>query len=60
MSKATFNSNTVIAEFKRGDTAPDMSKDNRNVLPKSPKVRQILNDYWADENDRRKAKPDLR
>jgi hypothetical protein len=57
MSNAIFKSNTVIAEFNRGDTALDKSKDKRNVLPKSPKVRQILNDYWTDENDRRKAKP---
>jgi hypothetical protein len=54
MSKATSKSTSATTEINR--TAPDRDKlkDKRNVLPKSPKVQQILRDYWAAENDRRK------
>jgi hypothetical protein len=35
-------------------------EDRRNLVPKSPKIQQILNDYWIPEKDRRKVAPDSR
>ncbi len=58
MSKATSKSNPAATEINRGAANQDKVKDKRNVLPKSPKVQQILKDYWAAENDRRRVKPD--
>ncbi len=58
MSKATSKSNPAVTEINRGAANQDKVKDKRNVLPKSPKVQQILRDYWAAENDRRRVKPD--
>lgn len=58
MSKATSKSSPAATEITRGAANQDREKDKRNVLPKSPKVQQILRDYWAEENDRRRVKPD--
>lgn len=60
MSNAIFNSPPATAEINRGAIDQDKPKDNRDVLPKSPKVQQILRDYWTSENDRRKARPHAR
>jgi hypothetical protein len=32
------------------------SHDKRDVVPTSPKMKQILADYWTSNSDRRKAK----
>ena len=58
MSKVTSKSSPAATEIIRGAANQDKLKDKRNVLPKSPKVQQILRDYWAAENDRRRVKPD--
>ena len=58
MSKLVSSSTPTSSDLSRSNPGQNIERENmRNLVPKSPKIQQILNDYWTDTRNRRKAEP---